>query len=71
MHMDEPALNGSDPETPIAVPEQSIRIEISGVEPHFGIRCASNRIRFELVPAKLQESCAVHSNQQTSVGSFV
>src|SRR5271165_2682820 len=65
--MDESPLYGSDPETAIAVPEESIRIEIAVREQSVRIDRASNGIRFEVVTDELQESCAVHSNQQPSI----
>ena len=37
MYMDEPPLHGSDPEASIAVPEQSIRIDIAVLEHSFGL----------------------------------
>ena len=62
MYMDEPPLYGSDPEASIAVPEESIRIEIAVREQSIRIACASNRIRFEVVTDELHESCGVHGN---------
>ena len=67
MYMDEPPLYCSDPETTIAVPEQSIRIDIAVREQFIGIVCASNRIRFNFVADELQHACAVHGNEQPSV----
>jgi hypothetical protein len=62
MDMDEPALYCSDPETSIAVPEESIRIEIAVRERSIRIACASNGIRFEVVTDELHEPCGVDGN---------
>ena len=62
MDMDEPPLNGSDPETSIAVAEQSIRIDIGIPQQPMRVDSALNRIRLDLVAGELQESCAVQGN---------
>jgi hypothetical protein len=67
MYMDEPPLHCSDPEASIAVPEQSIRIDIAVPERSIRIDCASNWIRFEFVAGELHEPCAVNGNQQPSI----
>jgi len=59
MYMDEPPLYGSDPETSIAVPEESIRIDIAVREQSVRIDWPSNGIWFEVVTDELQESCGV------------
>jgi hypothetical protein len=60
--MDESMLHGSDPETSIAVSEDSICIDIT--VPQWAIRMtgASNRVRFEFVARELQESTLVDGN---------
>jgi hypothetical protein len=65
--MNEPPLYGSDPEASIAVPEQSIRIDIAVTQELVPVDWASNRIRSDLIVGELQESRAVHGNQQPSV----
>ena len=67
MYMDEPPLHCPDPEASIAVPEQSIRIDIAVREQFIGIDCASNRIRFNFAADELQYACAMHGNEQPSV----
>jgi hypothetical protein len=62
MCMDEPPLNGSDPEAPIAVPEHSIRIDLAIRKLPIRIGWASKRMRFQFVAGELQESPAVHGN---------
>jgi hypothetical protein len=62
MYMDQPALDGSDPETSIAVPQHTIRVDIAILEKYLRIDRAAHRIRFEFVPDELQESCTVDGN---------
>ena len=62
MHVDEAPFHGSDPETSIAIPEQSIRIDIVVREQSIRTGCASNWIRFDLAVDELQESSVVHGN---------
>src|SRR5208283_4636645 len=62
MYMNEPPLHCPNPEASIAVPQQSIRIDIAIREQFIRIDFASNRIRFNFVADELQHACAVHGN---------
>lgn len=62
MDMDESSLHRSYPETPVAIPEQSVSIDIAVREQSIRMDWAANRIRFDLVAGKLHESCAVQGN---------
>ena len=62
MHMDQPALVGSDPETSIAVPEQLIRIDVAVGQRRIGVHGAANRVGFEFVTNDLPESSTSDPN---------
>jgi hypothetical protein len=62
VYVDEPALVGSDPETPIAVPEQFIRIDVTVRKQRIRIHSAVNRVGFDFVADDLPESCATHAD---------
>jgi len=62
IYVDESALHSSDPETPIAVTEQFIRIDFAVPEKSVLSACASNGIGFDFVTTEMHESCGVSRN---------
>jgi hypothetical protein len=63
MYMDEPTLNGSNPEARIAVPEQFIGIDFTVPEQSIRSARACNGIGFDFVAGDSHKSCAVSGNQ--------
>ena len=68
MHMEQPALVGSDPETPVPVPQQLVRIDV--VVGHQGVRAdgAAKRVGFEFAAGDLPESSTSDADDESSVG---
>src|ERR1700687_2080590 len=67
MHMNQPALIGSDPETSAAIPEQLIRIEIAVGEDRIRVDGAVNRVLFKLIAGNLFESSTSDANDEATV----
>jgi hypothetical protein len=58
--MDESPFHSSNPETSIAIPEESIRIDIMILENPIGIDCGPKWVGFDFVADELHESRCVH-----------
>src|SRR5690348_15065267 len=67
MYVEKPPLVGSNPKTPITVPQKLVRIDLAVRKQRIPIHRAVNRIRFELVRNQLLESCTADSNQHSAV----
>src|SRR6476620_8216772 len=65
--MDKAPVDRSNPETAIAVPQQSVRIDLVIGEPLVPVACVSNGIGFDVVAGELHESSAVQRHQQPSI----
>src|SRR4029453_16159086 len=69
--MDKAPVDRADPETAIAIPQQSVRIDLVIGEPPVPVDCVSNGIGFDVVAGELHESSAVQCHQQPSILSSV
>ena len=61
--MDKAPVDRSDPQTAIAVPQQSVRIDLVIGEQPVPVACVSNGIGFDFVAGELHESSAVQRHQ--------
>ena len=62
MYVDKPPLVGSDPEPPITVSQELVRIDVVIRKQRIPIGRAINTVWFELVPKQALESCSADSN---------